>query len=166
MLGRLATIQNINQVWKEKAHLEICGGSWQAGKYVGWAAHSWGWAAGCRVSSSTWMPTLVFVLTLTRLYTRPQRAAGRHWGRLEESTLSSEVMVAIGCTLPEMLMICDTYFPNFKAHIPLETGFALATQHKWNQHKKHEMYMADARILRWDPTQPLFHWLAFGFRVG
>ena len=26
--------------------------------------------------------------------------------------------------------------------------------------------MANARILRWDPTQPIFHWLAFGFRVG
>ena len=32
--------------------------------------------------------------------------------------------------------------------------------------KKSEMYMANAQILRWDPKQPIFHWLAFGFRVG
>ena len=28
------------------------------------------------------------------------------------------------------------------------------------------MYMSDARILHWDPTQPIFHWLAFGFAMG
>ena len=44
-----------------------------------------------------------------------------------------------------------------KADIPLETGFAMATQRKLNQHKKHDMYMANARILRWDPAQPIFH---------
>ena len=32
--------------------------------------------------------------------------------------------------------------------------------------KKSEMYMANAQILHWDPMQPIFYWLAFGFRVG
>ena len=31
-----------------------------------------------------------------------------------------------------------------KAHIPPETGFALATKRKWNLHKKYEMYMPNA----------------------
>ena len=39
-----------------------------------------------------------------------------------------------------------------KAHIPLETGFALATKRKGNQHKKKEMYIANAKILRWGPN--------------
>ena len=26
--------------------------------------------------------------------------------------------------------------------------------------------MANASILRWDPTQPIFHWLAFGVALG
>ena len=34
-----------------------------------------------------------------------------------------------------------------KAHIPLETAFALATQHK-----QHEMYMPNARILLLEPN--------------
>ena len=33
-------------------------------------------------------------------------------------------------------------------YIPLEMGFALATQREWNLHKKYEMYMANARNLR------------------
>ena len=49
-------------------------------------------------------------------------------------------------------------FYSCKAHIPLETGFALGTKSKWNQHKK----MANARNFVWDPTQPIFHWLALG----
>ena len=44
-------------------------------------------------------------------------------------------------------------------------GFALATQREWNLHKKKEMYMANARILHWDPTPPIFHWLASGVGV-
>ena len=32
--------------------------------------------------------------------------------------------------------------------------------------KKKEMFMANAKILYGDPTQPIFHWLAFGFCVG
>ena len=39
-----------------------------------------------------------------------------------------------------------------KAQIPLETGLALATKHKLNQHKKHEMYMANAEILCLEPN--------------
>ena len=39
-----------------------------------------------------------------------------------------------------------------KAHIPLDTGFALATKRKRNQHKKHEMYMANAKMLLFEPN--------------
>ena len=39
-----------------------------------------------------------------------------------------------------------------KAHISMETGFALATQHKWNQHKKHEMYIANNSPSHWGPN--------------
>ena len=44
------------------------------------------------------------------------------------------------------------------SHIPLEMGFTLATQRKWNLHTKKEMYMANARNLRLGPnaTQPIF----------
>ena len=58
------------------------------------------------------------------------------------------------------------FFLNSKAHIPPKNGFALGARRKWNLHKKHEMYMLDAKMLRWHPTQPIFHWLALGFCVG
>ena len=54
-----------------------------------------------------------------------------------------------------------------KAHIPLEMGFALATQRKWNLHNKNEMYMANARNLRLGPNAtyiPLAH--VGGFALG
>ena len=52
------------------------------------------------------------------------------------------------------------------AHIPQKKRFALGARPKRNLHKKHEMYMLDTKMLRWHPTQPIFHWLAFGFSVG
>ena len=84
--------------------------------------------------------------------------------------IESGLLQGLCCIIqnPQKDPLRDYYqsYGNPKAHIPLETGFALVTQHEWNQPKKHEMYMANARILRWDPTQPIFHWLAFEFRVG
>ena len=43
--------------------------------------------------------------------------------------------------------------------------FTLVTQREWNQHKKYEKYMANARNLRLDSTQPTFHWVVLGFCV-
>ena len=45
-----------------------------------------------------------------------------------------------------------------KAHIPPETGFALATKRKINKHKKHEMYMPNASPNARHLTPPIFHW--------
>ena len=45
-------------------------------------------------------------------------------------------------------------------------GVALATQRKWNLHQKNEMYMATQEICIWDPTPPIFHWMASGVGVG
>ena len=42
--------------------------------------------------------------------------------------------------------------PFTKAHIPLQTGFALVTQRECNVHKQYEMYMPNARILRLGPN--------------
>ena len=39
-----------------------------------------------------------------------------------------------------------------KAHIPLRTAFALGTQRRKKWDKQHEMYMANAKMLRWGPT--------------
>ena len=64
------------------------------------------------------------------------------------------------------LMELVSYNINFKAHIPQKNGFALGARRKWNLPKKHEMYMPDAKILRWHLTQSIFHWLASGFGVG
>ena len=50
-----------------------------------------------------------------------------------------------------------------KAHIPLDTGFALATQCKLNQHKKHEMYMANAKVLRLVPNATFIPLTRVGF---
>ena len=48
-----------------------------------------------------------------------------------------------------------------------ENAFALRTQRKWNQNKKTWKCTWPTReICVWDPTQPIFHWLAFGFRLG
>ena len=43
-------------------------------------------------------------------------------------------------------------FVSSKAHIALEIVFSLATQRKWKWHKQHEMYMANAKMLRWGPN--------------
>ena len=43
-------------------------------------------------------------------------------------------------------------FPKPKAHIPLEMGFTLGNQCKWNLHQKKEMYMAKARNLHLGPN--------------
>ena len=49
---------------------------------------------------------------------------------------------------------------NFKAHIPLGIVFPLATQ-------QHEIYMANARILRWGPNVTyIFHLLALRLALG
>ena len=53
-----------------------------------------------------------------------------------------------------------------KAHIPQEMGSPLVPNANEIYTKKHEMYMANASILRWDPTQPIFHLLALGVGVG
>ena len=37
-------------------------------------------------------------------------------------------------------------------YIPLKTAFASATQRKWNQHKKYEMYMPNAKTQRQGPN--------------
>ena len=50
----------------------------------------------------------------------------------------------------------------FKAHIPLETGFGLGTQHKQNGHKQHEMYMPNTNPNLAYPTRTIFHRLALG----
>ena len=39
-----------------------------------------------------------------------------------------------------------------KAHIPLRTAFALGTQRRKKRDKQHEMYMANAKMLRWGAT--------------
>ena len=49
-----------------------------------------------------------------------------------------------------------------KACIPLEIGYPTqmkSTQKIWNVHAQRKKFGGD-------PTQPIFHWLALGFRVG
>ena len=53
-----------------------------------------------------------------------------------------------------------------KAHIPLETGFALGTKCKGNLHKKHEMYMANAKVLCWVPNATYIPLTGVGDGVG
>ena len=40
----------------------------------------------------------------------------------------------------------------YKAHIPSKNGFALGARRKWNQHKKYEMYMPNAKTQRQGPN--------------
>ena len=61
-------------------------------------------------------------------------------------------------TLVEVKAILQAIGEKHKAHIPPETGFALATKRKGNQHKKHEMYMPNASPNARHPTPPIFHW--------
>ena len=53
-----------------------------------------------------------------------------------------------------------------KAHIPLEMGFGLATQRKWNLHQKNEMYMANARNLPLGPNTTYIPLTGVGGCVG
>ena len=46
----------------------------------------------------------------------------------------------------------QTLTSTFKAHIPLETEFTLANQHKLNGHKQHGIYMANASPSHWGPN--------------
>ena len=42
--------------------------------------------------------------------------------------------------------------PYSNAHIPLKNEFALGAWRKWNQHKKYEMYMPNAKTQRQGPN--------------
>ena len=48
------------------------------------------------------------------------------------------------------------------AHIPPEFAFPLATQHKRNCHKQHEIYMANTNLTLVYATQTIFHLLTLG----
>ena len=63
------------------------------------------------------------------------------------------------------LSCIDMYKKNTKAHIPLRTAFALGTQRRKKRDKQHEMYMANAKILRWGPTATYIP-LEMGFALG
>ena len=53
-----------------------------------------------------------------------------------------------------------------KAHIPLETGFALGTQREGIGSKQHEIYMPNASPSRRGHWPPIFHLLVLGVGVG
>ena len=55
----------------------------------------------------------------------------------------------------------------YKAPIPLETLFPLVTQRELNEHKQHEIYMANSIPSHWGPNGTyIFHLLAMGVCVG
>ena len=61
----------------------------------------------------------------------------------------------------------DATFPSLYAHIPLKTAFVFATKREWNWHKQHMKCTYPTQgFCVLNPTQPIFHWLALGFRVG
>ena len=51
--------------------------------------------------------------------------------------------------IPHRHCVINLFSMNHKAHILLRTAFTLGTQHEKKRDKQHEIYMANAKKLRW-----------------